>query len=80
MAAKSLTEMTDKQLESEWTKAAKDFDKQKELLKEFSQEHQRRAADKRAAELLETMSDDEKRALVQMAQADGIESEEKVQG
>lgn len=76
MAAKSLAKLTDEQLESEWTAAAKDLEKLKERLRAYSQEHQTRETAKRAQQRLETMSDDEKRALVQMVEAQGISSEE----
>lgn len=77
-STKSLQGLTDKQLESEWTKAAKELDKLKAQLKEYSQEHQRRAAEKRAAQALETMSDADRRALLQQLEAEGIESAENV--
>lgn len=80
LAAKSLAEMTDKQLESEWTKAAKEYDKLKEQLREYSQEHQRRAAQARADQLMESMTDAEKRLLLQTMEAEGVGSEEEVNG
>jgi hypothetical protein len=80
LAAKALAEMTDEQLESEWTKAANQLEELKERLREFSQEHQFRAAEARAAQLAESLSDDEKRALLQTMEAEGVASEEAVNG
>ena len=80
LAAKSLAEMTDKQLESEWTKAAKELEAAKKRVREFSEEHQTRILERQAQAKLDTMSDAEKQVLAQMVQAEGIESEEKVHG
>lgn len=73
---KSLEELTDKQLETEWTRASKELSALKDRCREFSQEHQRRAAVERARQALETMSDADKAALVQMVHTEGIESKE----
>lgn len=75
---KSLQSLTDKQFMSEWDRVAKEALKLKEQLKELSQEHQRRADEERARQALETMSDSQRAALVQMAQSEGIESQEAV--
>ena len=78
--SKDLTELTDKQLESEWTKAAKQFEEVKNLCREYAAENQRRAADREAERLMNSMGDAEKSALVQRIQAEGIESQESVNG
>lgn len=80
MASKSLETLTDKQLETEWTKTAKEYDKVKAQLKAFSEESQRRAAQARADQLMESLGDEEKRALLQSMKAQGIDSEERVNG
>ena len=80
MASKAMRELTDAQLEREWTRKAKEFEKLKTELRDFSAEHQRRAAEARAAQLSESLSDDEKRALMQSMTAEGIKSKEAVNG
>lgn len=80
LAAKSLAEMTDKQLESEWTKAAKELQRAKDTVRQFSEEHQRRVLEAQAQRRLDTMSDAEKAVLVQMVQAEGVPSEMKAGG
>lgn len=80
MTAKALGELTDKQLEAEWTKAAKEHDKLKKQLRDFSQEHQRRAAAARARETLAGLTDTDRAMLLQEAKSMGIESEEDVKG
>jgi hypothetical protein len=68
--------MTDKELETAWTKAAKEFEAAKDKCREFSQEHQRRNDLERARQAFETMSDSQRAALVQLAETEGIESQE----
>lgn len=77
---KSLTKMTDEELESEWTKAAERFEKAKAECRAFSDEHQLRSAAQSARDKLELMSDDERMAMAQLMQAEGIASEEQVNG
>lgn len=76
MAAKSLADLTDKQLESEWTKVAKEYEKVKERLREFSSEHQARASQERARQALAGLTDEDRAFLLQEARTEGIESEE----
>lgn len=80
LTAKSLGDLTDKQLESEWTKKAKEFDRVKAELKSFSQEHQRRAAQDRARQMLSGLTDADRQSLLQEASTMGIESSENVKG
>lgn len=78
MASSKLSSMDDEKFMKEWTKAADEFQKAKDLVSEFSKENQRREAEKQAVERYEAMNDAERAALAQVIEARGIESEEKV--
>lgn len=75
-AKKSMEDLTDKQLESEWTKKAKELEKLKEELRQYSKEHQRRASVERARQVLAGFTDEDRAFLLQEAEAEGIESQE----
>ena len=78
MASSKFSSMDDEKFMKEWTKAADEFQKAKDLVSEFSKENQRREAEKQAVERYEAMNDAERAALAQVIEARGIESEEKV--
>lgn len=71
---KALAELTDDELMTQWTDLGKEVEAGKEKLREFSQEHQRRV---RVQQLGLTSED---LALVQEMSAEGILSDEKVNG
>lgn len=78
MASKALRELTDAQLEREWTRKAKEYEKLKNELRDYSAEHQRRASEERARQALDSLSDKDRAALLQVAKAEGIESKSEV--
>ena len=74
MAQKKLENMEDDELMTEWTKLGEKVEADRARLREFSQEHQKR---ERLRQLNLTPGDLE---LLQGVTAEGIESEEKVNG
>lgn len=75
MAAKKLENMEDKEFMDAWTSLGKKVQEDKEKLKEFSQEHQRRVRVQQLRDMGLTQADLE---LLQEAGPEGIESEEDV--
>jgi RPA family protein len=73
-----LVDKSDKEFMDAWDAEGAKFTDSKNRLKEFSAEHNRRVLKQAAIDKLAAMSDTEKSALVQMMQAEGIESEESV--
>ena len=74
MKESKLSDMSDKELMKEWTALGKEVQASKKRLTEFSQEHQKR---NRFAQLNLEPGD---LALLQGMDADGIESDERVNG
>lgn len=77
---KSLEGLTDKQLESEWTKASKALEDAKKQCLAYSHESQRRETKRRVEQALAGFSESDREFLLQGVEALGIESEEDVKG
>lgn len=77
---KALHNMSDDELMEEWTKAGAAAEKAKARAKEFHDEHEDRLVAAAARARLDSMNDTERAALAQLLQAEGIESEEEVNG
>lgn len=69
--------LSDEDLMRNWTDVGQRFEDDKELLRAFSHEHQRRVRKRQLAAVAADMSDEDL-ALLQEARAEGIESEEAV--
>jgi thermostable 8-oxoguanine DNA glycosylase len=78
MALKSVANMDDDELMEKWTQAGEDFEKAKARVKEFSAEFHEREKLRAVREKLAAMNDEERQALAQLIEVEGIPSEEAV--
>jgi hypothetical protein len=72
--------LSDEDFMSEWDALGEESAQLRDRLRAYSQEHQRREAQKNLAQRLGTLSDPERAALLQYAQTGGIPTEESVNG
>lgn len=76
--AQDLGSLSDDDLMSEWSALGERVQSDRERLKAFSAEHQRRTTQAHLADVLGPLSDADRRALAQYAEASGAESQEGV--
>lgn len=77
---KDLGRLSDQELMRLWTKVGEEAGERKAAAKSLAAESERRQLAAQARDRLASMSDAERQALAQVAQAEGIESQEEVRG
>lgn len=77
--AKRIADLSDKELMDEWTKAGKAVADAQDQLVAFSEEHQRRTRREQLRAQVGDLSEEDM-ALLQEVRAEGVESEEQVNG